>query len=208
MSDESALAPQGLYAIILAAGASSRFGSPKQLARIADQPLLSAVIGRVVENVGQGALVVLGANAAQLTPMLQHSPVSVVINRGWREGLASSIRAGIARLPSSCAGAMLVLADQAAVTAEDLGRLAGAWRRQPHSIAAAQYGATIGVAAIFPSFLFSDLSQLRGDVGARTLLKHHTERVVRVPMESAAFDLDTPEDFLAIEVWRKAWPGS
>lgn len=203
MSAKNALSPKGLYAIILAAGGSSRFGSPKQLARIGGRPLLSTAVGRVVETVGPGVLVVLGANAAQLTPMLQHSPVSVVINRGWREGLASSIRAGIARLPISCTGVMLVLADQAAVTSEDLGRLADAWLRQPQSIAAAQYGATVGVPAIFPDFLFSELTQLRGDVGARALLKRHLERVVRVPMESAACDLDTQEDFLALEVRRK-----
>jgi molybdenum cofactor cytidylyltransferase len=187
-----------LHAIVLAAGGSSRFGSAKQLVRIGDRPLLSLIAGRAAEVVGHGLLIVLGARAAELTPLLKHSPGSVVVNRDWRDGLASSIRAGIARLPPSCDGVMLVLADQACVTAEDLRRLAGAWRRQPLGVAAARYGGTVGVPAIFPRHLFSELSDLRGDSGARVLLKRHADSLVKVPMTSAAFDLDTPDDLLEL----------
>lgn len=187
-----------LHAIVLAAGVSSRFGSAKQLVRIGDRPLLSLVAGRAAEVVGHALIVVLGARAAELAPLLKHSPGSVVVNRHWREGLASSIRTGVARLPPSCAGVMLVLADQACVTAEDLRRLAGAWRRQPLAVAAAQYGATVGAPAIFPQHVFGELSELRGDSGARALLKRHADRLVKVPMPAAAFDLDTPDDLLEI----------
>ncbi len=189
---------EGLHAIVLAAGEASRFGSAKQLVRIGDRPLLSLVAGRAAEVVGPALVIVLGARAAELSPLLRHSPGFVVVNRDWREGLASSIRAGIARLPASCAGVMLVLADQACVTAEDLRRLAGAWRRQPLCVAAARYGATVGVPAIFPQHLFRELSELKGDTGARALLKRHADRLVKVPMPSAAFDLDTPNDLLEL----------
>lgn len=188
----------GLHAIVLAAGEASRFGSAKQLVRIGDRPLLSLVAGRAAEVVGHALVIVLGARAAELSPLLRHSPGSIVVNRDWREGLASSIRAGIARLPASCAGVMLVLADQACVTADDLRRLAGAWRRQPLCVAAARYGATVGVPAIFPQHLFGELSELKGDTGARALLKRHADHLVKVPMASAAFDLDTPDDLLEL----------
>lgn len=189
----------GLHAIVLAAGASTRFGSAKQLVRIAGRPMLHATVTRAVEVAGNAVIVVLGARAEELAPLLSHSPASIVINRDWREGLASSIRAGVARLPGACSGAMLLLADQAAVTAEDLRRLAGAWRRQPAYVAAAVYGTTVGVPAIFPRSAFAALSQLRGDQGARALLQRNADRVVRVPMESAGVDIDTPEDLLTIE---------
>src|SRR5437660_11402057 len=116
-----------------------------------------------------------------------------------REGLASSIRAGVARIPPACTGVLLLLADQAAVTAEDLRRLAGTWRKQPQYIAAALYAGTSGVPAIFPRSAFRDLAELRGDVGARVLLRRSADRVVRVPMPSAAPDVDTPEDPPALE---------
>lgn len=144
-------------------------------------------------------IVVLGARADELAPLLTHSPASVVINRDWREGISSSIRAGVARLPPSCTGVLLVLADQAAVTAEDLQRLASAWRRQTEYVAAAVYSGTLGVPAIFPRSRFRDLAELRGDIGARKLLHRDPDRLVRVAMDSAALDIDTPEDLLALE---------
>jgi len=191
--------PESLHAIVLAAGASSRFGSPKQLVRVAGRPLLHTAVARAADVAGSAVIVVLGAHAAELTPLLTHSPALVVINRDWREGIASSIRTGIARLPASCNAVLLMLADQAAVTADDLQRLVGAWRRQPDYIVAARYGMTTGVPAIFPRSVFSDLTALRGDVGARSLLQRNPDRLVRVPMASAAIDVDTPEDLLKID---------
>ncbi len=198
MSETAYSARTGLNAIVLAAGASSRFGSPKQLVRIGGRPLLTLALSRAGEGAGQAVLVVLGAHAAQLTPLLRHSAATVVINHHWSEGLASSIRSGIARLPPSCTGVLLTLADQATVTAEDLRRLADAWFRHPEGIAASVYGATVGVPAIFPRWLFAELLELRGDTGARPLIQRHADRVTRVPMPSAAVDLDTPEDLLSL----------
>src|SRR6478672_5583493 len=96
-SDRSTRSTDGLYAIVLAAGASTRFGSAKQLVRLAGRPLLHTVVTRASEVTGNALIVVLGSGAAQLAPLLKHSPGSVVINQEWREGLASSIRAGVAR---------------------------------------------------------------------------------------------------------------
>jgi molybdenum cofactor cytidylyltransferase len=190
--------PGSLFAIVLAAGESRRFGSQKQLVRIAGRPLLHTAVTRASEVTGSAVIVVLGCGAAELGALLKHSPGSIVINQEWREGLSSSIRAGIARLPLTCAGAMLLLADQPLVSADDLRRLAGTWRKQPQYIAAALYSGTTGVPAIFPRSLFQALLQLRGDTGARSLLRRNTDRVVRVPMPSAAIDIDTPEDLLAV----------
>ena len=148
----------GLHAIVLAAGASSRFGSPKQLVRVAGRPLLHTAVARAAEVAGAAVIVVLGARAAELAPLLKHSQSSVVVNRDWREGLASSIRTGVARLPASCTAVLLTLVDQAAVTAEDLKRLVNAWRRQPGYIAAARYGTTTGVPAIGFVYLVMVLS--------------------------------------------------
>ena len=189
----------GLFAIVLAAGASTRFGSPKQLVRIAGRPLLHAAVTRASEITGNALVVVLGSGAAQLAPLLKHSPGTIVINQQWREGLASSIRAGTAKLPGTCAGALLLLADQPAVSVDDLKRLAGTWRRQPLHIAAALYDGRPGLPAILPRSLFPELARLRGDAGIGALLRRNAERLVRVAMPSAAVDIDTPEDLLAVE---------
>ena len=199
ISDNGPRPADGLYAVVLAAGASTRFGSAKQLVRVAGRPLLHIAVTRAAEVTGNALIVVLGSGAVQLAPLLKHSPGSVVVNQDWREGIASSIRAGIARLPAACHAAMLLLADQAAVTADDLRRLAGSWRKQPQHMAAALYGGACGAPAIFPRSSFRALTELRGDTGARALLRRNSERIVRVPMPSAAIDIDTPEDLLALE---------
>jgi molybdenum cofactor cytidylyltransferase len=185
-----------LHVIVLAAGASTRFGSPKQLVRLHGRPLLHTAVARSVEVAGHAVIVVLGAHAATLAPLLRHSPATLTVNRQWREGIASSIRTGVAMLPGNCEAVMLVLADQPAVSAADLRQLVTAWRRQPLYMIAAQYAGTVGVPAIFPRSSFSDLSSLRGDRGAQSLLRANPDRVVRVPLESAAVDIDRPEDLL------------
>lgn len=189
----------GLYAVVLAAGAATRFGSAKQLVRISGRPLLHNTVSRAVEIAGAATIVVLGAYAAELAPLLSHTPATVVVNRDWREGIGSSIRTAVSRLPPTCTGVLIVLADQAAVTAQDLQRLVSAWKRQPEYVAAALYSGSTGVPAIFPRARFAELAELRGDSGARMLLQRNPDRVVRVPMESAALDIDTPEDLLSLD---------
>lgn len=185
--------------MVLAAGEASRFGSAKQLVRVAGRPLLHNTVSRAVDVAGAATIVVLGAYATELAPLLRHTPATIVINRDWREGIGSSIRTGVGRLPAACNGVMVMLADQAAVTAEDLRRLVSAWKRQPEYVAAALYCGGVGAPAIFPRSRFGELAELRGDVGARKLLQRNPDRLVRVPMESAALDIDTPEDLLALD---------
>jgi molybdenum cofactor cytidylyltransferase len=188
-----------IHVVVLAAGASSRFGSTKQLVRVNGRPLMHTVVSRAVELAGHSVTVVLGAHAGELAPLLKHSPASVAVNRDWSEGIASSIREGLSHAPSTTDGVLIVLADQAAVTTDDLRRLAGAWRRNPASIAAAQYAGGVGVPAIFPRWCFRELNELRGDRGAQLLLQRHVDRLVRLPMPSAELDIDRPEDLLSLE---------
>jgi molybdenum cofactor cytidylyltransferase len=188
-----------LHVIVLAAGASTRFGSPKQVAQVHGRPMLHLAVARAVEVAGGSVTVVLGANAAQLAPLLRHTGASMVINRDWTEGMASSVRAGIARVPAAADGALLMLADQPAVTADDLRRLVSVWHRQPQCIVAAHYAGTAGVPALFPREDFPALSALRGDAGARVLLQRGGDRIVRVALHSAAIDIDTPEDLAKLE---------
>ncbi len=197
-------APHELHVLVLAAGASARFGSPKQLVRVNGRPLLHSAVSRAVEVTGHAVTVVLGANANELSALLKHTPASITINRDWAEGLASSIRAGIHAVPGTVDAALVCLADQAAVTAEDLRRLIGTWRRNTDSIVAALYAGDIGAPAIFPRWCFRELLELRGDRGARMLMQRHADRLVRVPMPSAAIDIDTPEDLLNLENARAA----
>jgi CTP:molybdopterin cytidylyltransferase MocA len=167
--------------------------------------MLHRAVAAAAEVGSHAVTVVLGANAAQLAPLLKHTPGSVIINQAWEEGLASSLRLGVSRLPGSCDGVLITLGDQVTVTSSDLLRLASAWRRQPEWILAASYAGHTGVPAIFPRWCFESFSSLRGDQGARSILMRNADRVLRIPMPNAAVDIDRPEDLLDIEA-RSAKP--
>jgi molybdenum cofactor cytidylyltransferase len=187
-----------LHVMILAAGGSTRFGSPKALTRIAGRPLIQHVIARALALGGQAVTVVVGAHAREIVPAIGSAPVSLVVNRDWDTGMSSSVRAGVERLPGSCAAVMIMLADQPLVGIDSLRRLSATWSTRPKEIVAAQYAGHCGVPAIFPRWCFAELRQLSGDMGARLLLRRHADRTVGVPMPEAAVDIDTPEDLLNI----------
>ncbi len=193
-----------LHAAILAAGPSSRFGRPKQLLQIAGDPVLSIAAANAAVVAGHSVTVVVGAHAREVTPALRQRAVSIAVNRTWEEGIASSIRAAVHAAPPGCGALLLLLADQVAVTADDLRRLHAAWRRHPVLIAAALYGGAPGLPAIFPRWAFDDLLDMRGDGDPRRVLRKAVDRVVRVPMANAAIDLDTPEDLRIYEASREA----
>lgn len=192
-------AETNLHVLVLAAGASTRFGSPKQLVRVDGQPLLHRAVAAATAVAGHSVTVVLGANAELIAPLLKHTSGSVIINRHWEEGLASSLRLGISRLPGSADGVLVTLADQPSLTSTDLQRIASAWRAQPEWMIAASYGGHTGVPAAFPRWSFPEFSQLRGDQGARAILARNADRCLRIPMPNAAIDIDRPEDLLQIQ---------
>jgi molybdenum cofactor cytidylyltransferase len=188
-------AASSLHVMLLAAGSSSRFGSPKQLADIAGRPMLARTLETVLQLQRRHPVtVVLGADVERLAPLVRDASASVVFNPDHAQGIASSIRVGLAQAPFDARGVLIALADQVAVTADDLRRLVSRWEQQPDRIVAALYDETIGVPAIFPADLFRELAELQGDRGARGLLSRHPQRVIGVPMPSAAQDIDTPAD--------------
>ena len=188
----------GLHAAILAAGASSRFGSPKQLVRLGGAPVLHQVVAAATAVAGNSVSVVLGANARDIAPALRQSAASLVVNRDWAEGLGSTIRTAVRTAPPRCEGLLLLLGDQVLVTVDDLRRLFAAWRRHPVLVAAALYGGAPGLPAIFPRWAYTDLLELRGDCDAGRVLRRCSDRLVRIPMPNAGVPFDTPEDLLLL----------
>ena len=188
----------GLHAALLAGGAGTRFGAAKQLVRLRREPVLYELATSAGAIAGQSVTVVLGAHAREIAPALRQRAVSIAINRGWEEGIASSVRTAVHAAPPGSSALLLMLADQVAVTADDLRRLHASWKRHPVLIAAALYGGAPGLPAIFPRWAFTDLLALRGDRDPRSVLRRNIDRVVRVPMSNAGIDLDTPEDLLRL----------
>lgn len=191
--------------LILAAGSSSRMrGADKLLEPVAGEPLLTR-IARAALSTGQTVTVVLPPDRPLRHGAIAGLPVRVVVADRASEGMAESIKAGIAATDAG-RGVMLLLADLPEITAEDLTHLLTLWQQEPEAIlrGAAQDG-TPGHPVCFPPDLRDDLLTLRGDEGARSVLIRHRARLraVRLPGTHATTDLDTPEDWAA---WRAANP--
>lgn len=191
-------APHSLHTAVLAAGASRRFGSPKQLVRFQGQTLLQRVLASAAEISAGSVTLVLGAHAAEIVAALPPGRASVLINREWEEGIASSVRAAVRAVPGACDALLILLGDQPLVSAAGLQRLVHARRRHPQQIVASRYSGITGVPAIFPRWCFGDLCGLRGDQGARALITRHSDRVVGLAHPEAAVDIDEPEDLLGL----------
>ncbi|HWD37325.1 MAG TPA: nucleotidyltransferase family protein [Fimbriimonas sp.] len=177
--------------MVLAAGESKRFGSPKQLALFHGQPMLSHVCAECLKTVAEAVIVVVGASAERIVPVLP-SGVSVVTNEAWPEGMAGSIRAGVERVNSEAV--VLVLGDQPMVTEAQMVSLVRALG-SPADVAASQYpDGSLGVPATFGRNHFAALQSLQGSSGAKGLFNEATKRV---PCHEIA-DVDTPGDLIEL----------
>lgn len=184
-------------AIVLAAGGSSRLGAPKQLVLFRGSPLVRHA---VIAAAGSGAhpvIVVLGAQSEQVAAAVRGAAgVVSVVNERWREGLASSIAAGVreaARIDPECDGVLITVADQPLVDRLALRRLLEAFGSGPRVVASA-YSDTIGVPALIGREHFGELLELTGDAGAGVWLRTSGAKVHRVRLPDAAIDIDSVED--------------
>jgi CTP:molybdopterin cytidylyltransferase MocA len=185
-------------AVVLAAGGSARMGSPKQLLRLDDETLIRRALRTALASRCTLVFVVVGAAAEAVTGDIDDLPVEIVVNPSWADGMASSIRAGIEAVAAAeprLDAALVMLADQPAVTVDILDRIVAAAEDAAAGLVACEYAGTLGAPALYARRHFDALRALRGDRGGKALLEAHRDTVVRVPFAPAAVDVDTPEDW-------------
>jgi molybdenum cofactor cytidylyltransferase len=178
--------------IVLAAGASTRLGEPKQLIELGGQPLVRRAAMSALEAGAHPVVVVLGSGGDQILPALDGLPgVRVALNTRWETGLASSLGAGLAALTAEddVDGALLLLADQPFVDAHALKALVDAFGES--RIVASSYSNTVGVPAVIGREYFGELASLQGDRGPWLTRQ---ASVTPVPLPVSPLDIDTPDD--------------
>lgn len=195
----------GVAAVILAAGAAKRMGRLKQLLVYRGRTLVENVVETATAAEFDPIVVVVGAQAEVMQAALSGTSAEVTENRDWESGMGSSIVTGVCALAGREYGAIaILLADQPLVTARHLQLMASTLKLGSAAAIAAQYNGTLGVPAIFKHEMTEKLLTLEPDSGARSLLRGPGFVIAAFPLPEAAVDIDTPEDFTAIEEQSRA----
>jgi molybdenum cofactor cytidylyltransferase len=181
--------------LLLASGASRRFGSNKLVAPLRGRPVVwwsAAALAAAVDE----AWMVVPAHDVEVRAALDGQPVRWVDNPDAHEGMASSLRAGVAALPSDTEAVVITLGDQPLIDVDVIRGVVAEWRRAPAGQRAvvAAYEDGRGHPALFGASLFPALCGLDGDSGARTLLASLGDAVTVVDVAGARpADVDTPD---------------
>jgi molybdenum cofactor cytidylyltransferase len=184
--------------IVLAAGKSSRLGTPKQLLDYQGKSLLELTVEKALATKLGPVVVVVGANGELVKNQLEQFPVTIVVNEAWEEGMASSIRAGINEVLGrweETDGLMILVCDQPLLETTHLHQLLKVQHQVGASAVASSYQDRLGTPALFHFSLFEELKNLKGDAGARKILGNPELNIASVPFEDGAFDIDTKEDY-------------
>lgn len=188
---------RNVAAIILAAGRSTRMGGPnKLLAELGGKPLVRTVTEQALASKANGVIVVTGHQAELVEKALSGLKVKFVRNPDFAEGLASSVKAGIAAVPANADGAVVCLGDMPLISSDLIDRLIEAFAPDTGNLIAVPVSdGRRGNPVLWSRRFFTELMTLDGDIGARHLIARHSEAVAEVPVEGfgAFLDIDTPQ---------------
>ena len=192
------MSDNAIFAIVLAAGPSTRFGRTKQLEPFEGMSLAAGALRKAESVCGARSVLVTGKDWQEVTATCAPLAGHFVINNDYEQGLAISIACGVRAVAESADAILLMLADLPLVTTEHLTNLVDAWAESPRSIIASEFEDTLGPPIVFPKADFDALMQLKGDRGARPIIDANKGRVQAIACEEAAFDIDRPEDLAGI----------
>lgn len=193
--------------VILAAGQSSRLGEPKQLLAFEGGSLLKQAARTALATGLQPIVVVLGANAAKLENELDGMEITIAHNNNWAEGMATSLHCGLEKataLDPALDSLIFMVCDQPYVTAPLLQQLVSMRASSGKEIVASAYQDNLGTPALFSHRVFPALLELKGDSGARKLLRQYGNEVARVDFPQGHIDIDTPSDYASL-IQQAAW---
>lgn len=191
----------GVSGVILAAGASSRLGRPKQLLRLDGEPVIHVVARNALASKLAEVILVTGGAADEVEAAVADLPVGIVRNADYQLGQSTSLIAGLRAVASSSAGALFLLGDQPEVDSGVIDELVDRFVDRRAGIVQPVYGDTPSNPVLFARPLFHELLALAGDEGARGVLVKHRAEIERVTVsqDEPPGDLDTEEDYVAMQ---------
>ena len=186
-----------IWAIVLAAGISSRMGNPKLSMPWGDHTILEETISQVLDAGYDGIVVVLGENWEEMEDLLGDRPVKTARNLNFRSGMSSSIKAGVAFLDADATAFSIVLADQPRIKAKTHNLVLAKFRSAKKGICVPVFEDVIGHPVVFSSRFRADMFALQGDHGARGVLDLHANEVTRFEVKAAEVvsSINTKKDY-------------
>lgn len=198
-AETSAQEDRIVYAAVLAAGRSRRFGRSKLLEMLRGEPLVRRAATLASAVCGERSLLVTGHDGAAVQAAAGDAARFVVVNDRYQEGIGGSIALAANAVSHTADALLLVFADQPLVTAEHLRALVARWSGRENEIVASAFAGTVGPPVLFPRGTFDALGRLRGDEGAKQVLRDPDFDLRTVPFEDAAIDIDTPADLQELQ---------
>lgn len=184
--------------LLLAAGASTRMGLPKMFLYYKGKTLLHHITGEALAITQIPVFVVTGDHTAAVREILRESPVSVLHNPHWQEGMGGSIRTGIQGILDAGPvpdAVLITVCDQPFINSLLLQQLMDAKTDTGKGIVACTYDETIGTPVLFDKKYYEALLQLNGQQGAKRILQQFPDDVTTIPFPMGGVDIDTPEDY-------------
>ncbi len=186
-------------AVVLAAGTSSRLGQSKQLAPIAGRPALAYTLDALRASRVARIVLVLGHAADDIAAALDLTGVTVVRNDAYAEGQSTSVLAGVKSLGDEIAAALMVVGDQPLLSPSVVDAVVAAFERTGGPFIVPVYENEWGNPVLLARVTWPLLDNLKGDTGARPILRKHMDMVLEVPVPGALLDdIDTPDDYARI----------
>jgi molybdenum cofactor cytidylyltransferase len=184
-----------ISAVILAAGAGTRFGGTKQVVEVRGKPLVQHAVDAATEAGVDEIVVVLGHDADRVKARLELPSMGRwVVNHAHTSGMASSLAMGLGAVDPSSEAAVILMADQSGLTDQHVRALVDAFEARRSPIVRLRFRTGPGP-ALLGREIWPDVSALEGDEGARSLMESRPELVEDVDMSGdAPVDVDTPED--------------
>jgi molybdenum cofactor cytidylyltransferase len=186
--------------VVLAAGASSRLGEPKQLLEFDGRPVLQHVIDVAANSEASEIIVVLGHDAERVEGALRlPEGVRTVVNERYRDGQSSSLKAGLEAVGQKAEAALVLLGDQPTVEASAVELVLSGWRAAGTDVARARYEGVVGHPVVIDRRCFEAFAKLEGDKGARGLIDRGLLEVTDVNLPGPPpVDIDTRPDYEAL----------
>jgi molybdenum cofactor cytidylyltransferase len=187
--------------IVLAAGMSTRFGRPKQLLNLRGKTVLERTLDACLDSKLERIYLVLGYKHQEIIDVIfdkiDHQDMKIIINRDFQNGQSTSLRAGILEIRDTFSSAMFILGDQPFIDSSTLNVLLERYWASDKKIGAPFFQKTRGNPTIFSKKFYDDICSIEGDIGARKIIAHYPDQVLKIEVKRASFfhDIDTEHDF-------------